>query len=131
MPVALPTLDPTLTKVLIIRRKNNLVLVEWQAEGTIKRAWIPLAQIEAEQGSFAWVSKPGMGIPFGIDWFRIIEFATTPTDLDRELKRAGIWTSDDLRNNPNAVIGALKSALGLDLASLLKAAKDFEKRLEV
>lgn len=129
--MALPTHNPATTKVLTIRRKNGLTMVEWNERATFKRAWVTPEMIESEEGHYAWVYNPGMGIPFGIDWERIISFVATPADLDRELKRQGIWTAEDLRMNPDAALGAIKSALGLDLAALRNAAREYEKQLEV
>ena len=123
--------DPNTTKVLIIRRKNGLTLVEWREGGTLKRAWVTPQMIESESDHYCWVHNPGVGIPFGVDWERLISFTASPIDLDRELKRTGIWTAEDLRLNPNAALGAIKSALGLDLAALQNAAREYEKQLEV
>ena len=106
-----------------------MTLVEWAEGGTLKRAWVIPSMIESEEGNYAWVFNPGMGIPFGVDWSRIVTFMSTPIDIDMELKRQGIWTAEDLHMNPNGALGAIKSALGLDLAALQNAAREYEKQL--
>ena len=61
----------------------------------------------------------------------MIKPSVSALDIERELKRRGIWTIEELRTRPNEVIGALKDAYGLDLAALLQAAKVYEKDMEV
>jgi len=39
----------------------------------------------------------------------------------------GIWTLDELVNNPNAAIAALQSVYRVDLVALLQAARNYEK----
>lgn len=119
------------TKTQIIRRKNGMVLVQWNEEETFRQAWVTPQMIASDDGQNAWVHNPGAGIPRGVDWHRIFTFVATSKDVDRELKRVGIWTVEDLEANPNAALGAIKSALGLDLAALRNAAKKYEQQLEV
>lgn len=120
--------EPVATQVVL--RKNNLNLVEWQENGYPKRAWVTPDMVVGQSGSTAMVEQPGQGIPYGVDFSRVEMLSVTPHDVDRELKRRGIWTIADLRARPNDAVGALQAVYGFDLARLLQWAKDFEKSME-
>ena len=117
--------------VRIIQRKNGLFLVEWDESGTLKRAWIDGELLVDDRGMVGEAYSPWAGIPYGVEWSRMIKPSVSALDIERELKRRGIWTIEELRTRPNEVIGALKDAYGLDLAALLQAAKVYEKDMEV
>jgi hypothetical protein len=124
-------LDEVTVSVQIIQRKGGLFLVEWKADNTLKRAWIDHELLKVDDGRIGEVYMPQAGIPYGMDWSQLFNPTVSAVDFDRELKRRGIWTIDELRTQPNAVLGALRDAYGLDLAALLQAAKVYEKDLEV
>lgn len=115
------------TQVVVIARKNDLMLVEWNHLGSPHRAWVTPDMVIEDKGVMASVRDPNAGIPFGMDWTRVGPLGVTPLDIDRELKRRNIWTIADLRARPNEVVGALQSAYGMDLARILTWAKEFEK----
>lgn len=115
------------TSAIVIARKNDLLLVEWEERGSISRAWVTPDMVLENKGPTATVVNPKAGIPYGMDWTRVGPMGVTPNDIDRELKRRGIWTIEDLRSKPNEVIGALQAAYGLDLARLLTWAKEFQR----
>jgi len=116
-----------LTEVTVIGRKNDLLLVQWEHMGSPHRSWVTPDMVVENRGAIAIVRNPKAGIPFGMDWTRVGPLGVTPVDIDRELKRRGIWKIEDLRARPNEVIGALMSAYGMDLARLLQWAKEFER----
>ena len=117
--------------VQIVRMKNGMTLVEWKDENNHpRRSWITPDMIIEETGpKMAIVDRPEAGVPYGMDFARVVNPSVTPEEIDRCLKRVGIWTIDDLRNNPQAVMGALKQAYGLDFAQLMLAAKEYEQDL--
>jgi hypothetical protein len=115
------------TEVMVVGRKNDLMLAQWEHMGSPRRAWVTPDMIVDDRGGVATVRDPNAGIPYGMDWTRVGPFGVTPVDIDRELKRRGIWNIEDLRARPNEVIGALMSAYGMDLARLLQWAKEFER----
>lgn len=114
--------------VRIILHKNDLHLVEWEDGGTYHRAWVTPDMMKSrdKQAKTATVSNPKAGVPYGMDWTRIVTLSATPRDVDRELKNAGIWTVADLRENPNGARAALQAVYGLDMAALMMAVKVFE-----
>ena len=114
--------------VQIILRKNDLLLVEWQEMGMPYRAWVTPDMVveDRPKGKTTTVKNPGAGIPYGMDWSPLIQVNATPRDFDRELKRVGIWTVQDLRDKPNEARSALQSVYGMDMAALLMAVKAYE-----
>lgn len=116
-----------ITEVTVISRKNDMLLVQWEQMGSLRRSWVTPDMVVENRGAVATVRDPNAGVPYGMDWTRVGPFGVTPVDIDRELKRRGIWSIDDLRARPNEVIGALMSAYGMDLARLLQWAKEFER----
>jgi len=71
------------------------------------------------------------GIPYGLPWEEIVTLEATPEAFAAALRANGIWTKKDLEGNVRAVMGVLQSVYGLDLAHLLRAAGEHEKKLEV
>ena len=121
--------DPV--SVQIIRRTANRVLVEWQGENGIpQRSWVDSRELVQESGRSAQVREPNRGIPYGVEFRRIVEMRASSADLERELKARGIWTGDDVRARPNDVVSALMAAYGVDVATVLRAVDQFEKQLK-
>lgn len=118
-------------RVRIIRRKSGMTLVEWKDEGDYpRRAWISPDMIIEEPGPLEIiVDRPEAGIPYGMDFARMVNPSATSEEIDRCLKLAGIWTIDDLRANSQGVMGALTRAYGLDFAQIMIGAKEYEQDL--
>lgn len=89
---------------------------------------IAVAELTLDRdGRGAECEHPEWGIPYGEDFSALVNPAATGESIDRELKRAGIWTVEDLLANPNGAAGALQRAYGVDLAALLGAARAIQK----
>lgn len=120
-----------MTEVQVLRRKNGLMLVEWNEAATPKRAWVSGDMLRKDNGDTALVDKPQAGVPYGVDFWRMVKISkVTPEQLDAEMKRRGIWTLADLRANPNVALAAIQSLFGLNLSALLMAADQYEQELK-
>lgn len=116
-----------MTTVQIISRKSGYVLVEWtDTDGRLRRAWIKPDMVW-ESGPLPRVDRPERGVPYGMDFSRMITLSADSKTFDNALKRRGIWTIADLRTRPQEALGALHEAYGVDLAALLHAAKIHEE----
>lgn len=115
-------ISEVLIRVQIIRRKSDLTLVQWEEDGAPMRAWVvPSMIVEADQNS-GLVRNPQEGVPYGERWNEFLEVAqVTPEMIDRELKRRGIWTIEDLEAKPNVARHCIQRVYGFDLAELLRA----------
>jgi len=110
--------------VQIILRKNDLTLVQWQENGSPSRAWVTPDMIISEDGTEAIVSEPKAGIPYGVEWSRIVEFRATAQEFEKQLRAQGIWTVADLRERPDGARAALQATYGIDLAVLMNMARN-------
>src|SRR5512139_1978782 len=103
-----------------IHIQGNTALVEHNG----RRAIVPVA----ESGDPGAITR---GIPYGLPWELIIGQAGgmqgSPRLLADRLHELGIWTGDDLRARPQAALGAIQAVYGLDLAALLRAARQYEE----
>lgn len=118
----------SLVECFEVRHKNGLYLVEWKQGASLRRAWIRGDQIGWREGKRLGVTRPDGGIPYGVDWSRLIgNIIISSDDLDSELKRNGIWTTDDLRANPQSVFSAIQGATGVTLGLLINAAKEYDR----
>ena len=118
--------DETSLEVQVVRKRGQSALVQWaDAGGQLHRAYVPTGAID-EDGNVP-ESVLEMGIPHGIPWSEVLSPSATPESVEAELHRAGIWTAEDLRNNPQAAVGALQAAYGVDLAALNAAARKFNE----
>jgi len=119
-------------KVRVITTKDGMYLIEWEdTDGDgLQRKWVTKEMIFEfldDDGRLATVEDPERGIPYGVDWKLILpEISCTIVDLANELKRRGIWTTEDMRANPNSVRVALSTALGTGLSEILHAAAAYD-----
>jgi len=117
-------------RVRIIRRKNGTCLIEWMVGENTFRGWVPDSEVSDISGTTGLVEQPDVAVPYtGAPWRELASMTATPIDLERELRRRGIWTIEDLRANPNIAQAAIQSVYGYDLAALLNNAARHEKGL--
>lgn len=115
--------EPTLVKVKVIRRRGESALVEWLDGEQQKRATIPVTAVVDE---FVAVALLEAGVPYGLPWAELVQPEATPEAIQAALYRVGVWTVDDLRQNPQLALGALQRVYGVDLSALMRAAKEYE-----
>jgi hypothetical protein len=99
-----------------IKTKGEVALVEHEGE----RRLVPVGK-RNDPEAFQY------GMPWGVPWEEV-ELRADPGKLAAQLRRCGIWTAEDLRANPQAALGAIQCAYGVDLSALRKLA---EKHQEV
>jgi len=116
--------ESAVIKVRIVRRKSDLVLVQWEDDVTFQRAWITSSMIrEQVDTDFLLVEAPWEGVPYGERWDLLLKVSqVTPEKIDRELKRKDIWTIEDLQLNPSMGKLALSKVIGLDIVTMLNTA---------
>ena len=108
-------------KVKVISKHRQSALVEYTKSGKLQRVTIPFADIKDGEVS---EYKLRMGIPYGVEWAKLIKLQATSEDLQENLRNAGIWTGHDARTNAQVVLGAIQKTYGMDLGVLLKVAKE-------
>ena len=114
-----------LVDVQVIRTEKETALVEWaDREGMLQRAYVPTTEVTSDQVSSDTLDA---GISYGVAFEDIWKPSVTATQVAQELRRRGIWTREDVFEQPNAVIVALQAAYGLDLGRLQSACKEATK----
>lgn len=123
-------------KVKVIRKERGAVLVEYgerldgEVEPRTRRLILPPEAL-GESGDEIDDVSAETGIEYGKDWeahlVGALDQAGIVERMAEYLRQAGIWTCDDLRENPNAAISAIQRAYRLDYINLLKVCKGVEK----
>lgn len=110
--------------VKVIRTDNKSTLIETAVKGKYNRIVIPTGEIKRGKVSEDILRA---GIPYGIPWE---DFELIPPDLSEfsnELRRNGIYTADDFRNNQNVAFVILQKILGATRADLRKFVLSFKQ----
>jgi hypothetical protein len=110
--------------VRVVSTHNRSALIEYlDPEEGIKRGIIPEELIFNNEVTDELLF---VAIPYGVDWASALEgvlHEITPRTFADALYGYGFWTLQDLRQNPNAVIGVLLSVCGVDFQTLVIAAE--------
>ena len=104
--------------VKIIRESNGSALIEWIEESQVQRAWMPIALVMDGE-----CLHPEYGIPYGDDFAEVQPVTIGPEDIQRALRKHGIWTYAELSAHPTEAHAALQELVGAVLRPLLRAAK--------
>ena len=104
-------------RVRIIREENGSALIEWVAEG-VQRAWLPVALVHDGE-----CLHPEYGIPYGDDFAEVQPVTIGPEDIQRALRKHGIWTYAELSAHPSEAQAAMQELVGAVFRPLLRAAK--------
>jgi hypothetical protein len=107
-----------------IKDAGETVLVEWAVGDDFQRAYVPTAEVV--EGSCA-ADVLEIGVPYGEPWETFIKVKVTPAMVARELRRAGIWTLDDLQRNVAKAKMTVWEAAQFDLGALIRAVEEARK----
>lgn len=112
-------------RVKVVQRKGASRLVEWVDElGYLRRSIVPHHVLSGEEADVAQCDAPEEGIEYGMAWEELIgPLAVTPAEVAHELRKVGIWTYDDLRQDPQGAINAFATVYGMDAQRLREAAR--------
>ncbi len=106
--------------IKIISRRKQSALIEFTKNDRLQRVTVPVKDIVDNQVSDY---KLKAAIPYGVEWSEMITLKATSQDLERNLRRAGIWTKEDALQNANRVLGVIQATYQVDLGAILKIAK--------
>lgn len=115
--------EPTRVKVRVVQRRGESALVEWLDGEQQNRVTIPVTAVVNDHVADDVLLA---GVPYGVPWAELVQLTATPAAVQSELYRVGVWTVDDLRQKPQLALGALQRVYGVDLAALMRAAKEYE-----
>lgn len=121
-----------MTRVKIIQRQQDWLLVEWLDGNTPVRAWVTPDMVVEESGnSEAIVNRPEGGVLFGERWSALITASVSTDEIERRLYNAGIWTVEDLQLKHRAALGVIQAVAGDLLQNLLSNARSLQKGQEI
>lgn len=109
--------------VKVISRHGKSLLVEWvDGNGRYRRGYVPKTAVV---DNVADPSVLAMAVPYGVDWDDCIEPVIAPSAaaIANELRRNGIYTLEDARNNGGTAVAALMRVYGIGLGLLVEAAE--------
>ena len=109
-------------KVKVLKAGPDNAMVEFMLDKLLQRATIPTSLIEDEYVEQAVLEA---GIPYGVPW-ELVKLSASPIDLANTLRVYDIWTVDDAMRNPNKIISALQAVYEVDLAQILKFAREYK-----
>ena len=96
--------------------EKQSALVEWVADGQLCRGYVPASSLK--DGCVSAVTL-GRSIPYGAQWQKA-ELEASAADLAQNLRKAGIWTKEDMAQKPNVAIGAIQATYRVDLGALMR-----------
>lgn len=114
-------------KVRIIQQKRQSTLVEWTDEDGTQRVYVPTTEVD---GTAVHPDVLAVGIPYGDPFDDIINLSGTDTvkaTLIKELHKRGLYTADDVLANVRAVKAAVTDAYGLNVADVLRSARQYKE----
>ena len=116
-----------LIPVQVVSTTGKSTLVEWQDKKGLHRASLPNEAVSEKVDQELLEAAP----PYGVPWALAPIKAFTGDDLQAALYAAGVWTSEDVMNQPKKVIGALQYLYYVHLGSLVEYASRHKLNQEV
>lgn len=110
-----------------ITTQNGLTLVEWIDGEKPSRAWVTPDMIVGEPGRTLTVEHPEGGIPYGVRWASFLSGYVSTEEIETQLHRSGLWTAEDLQQQPNVALGIIRAVAGNLLQELLHNARALQK----
>jgi hypothetical protein len=99
-----------------VKTEGQAQVVEYTERGELKRRIVP-------QGA----TNVKLGAPYGLPFAMLLKqhgmIKKMADRIERELHQRGIWTAEDLRQNPQAALGSIQAAYGVDLQTLFRLAR--------
>lgn len=101
--------------VSIIMHKNDAYLVQHVTDkNIINRVIVPVSDLEMKNSKQGYITEEAleMGIPHGLPWEMYLnDLHVSSEEFAIALHKAGIWTYEDARDNPQSVLNALRTTL--------------------
>jgi hypothetical protein len=112
------------TRVTLVNRKGQSVLVEYVEAGTVHRRYVPVDEV---QGGAVENEVLEQGIQYGFPWEEV-ELTFNAEQFAKEMHNVSIWTVEDALRNPKNLWSALRATLAENLTEILTIASGEKKR---
>lgn len=121
-------------QIKLLYKKKSAALIEYLEDGTPTRVSVPTEQILYNADKNVYEAPKELlrsGIPYGAPWEELFpDVHITGLDVEKELHKNGIWTVDDLRNNPKILQGVVMSLTSDILRATSKIIKNYSSKEE-
>jgi hypothetical protein len=107
-------------QVTVISNKHDKAVIQWVEDGTTRRGVIPSILVNGDHVDDSALS---LAVPYGIDWESVLDGhirTVSVAEYAAMFRGRGVWTTEDLRRDPQCVIGVILSASGLDFQTVLR-----------
>lgn len=106
--------------VQCLEREGESALVQWLDGEDARRCYVPADEIADGKVAKSTLDE---GTPYGVPWEDVLDTSKfTPQNLARQLRKAGIWTRQDVEKKPKAVERAVLRASEISAGTLHTAA---------
>lgn len=112
-------------EVKVISTRGQSALIECSKGGKLERKTVPLADIQDGKIS---EYKLKLGVPYGLEWSKLITLKTTSDLLEQNLRQAGVWTAEDALSNSQRLLSVLQKTYGVDMSTIQILAKQVKKK---
>ena len=111
---------PDPVPVRVVGEKGESSLVEYQVDGMYRRRYVPAKSVKNREEKRGEVVKTTLdkGIVYGLPWEDFIEITATPESVANELRRRGVWYTEDM--TPSAIVHA---RIAFDYGDFISKAK--------
>ena len=114
-----------MVEVRVIERVGPSVLVQWQDGEVARRVTVPGDAVGKDKCAQDVLSQ---GVEYGVDWAAHLSLTVTARDVAEALKRANIWTADDLSSNFGRARKTFARLYMADFANMVKGVKHAEHK---
>ena len=107
--------------VKVIKERGQSALVEYIENRKTKRVTVATNDVVDNQ-----VSKEAieLGVPYGVEWSNLVTLQANSGELEKNLRKVGIWTAEDALKDANKVLNALMKTYQIDLGMIMRIAKE-------
>lgn len=116
-------------KVKIINQDRLATVVQWYENGENKAGIIPTMVLAMSPENDVDPAELAAAIPYGEPWEEIINAKFDVNHFAHELRRLGIWTIDDLRQNAMHINGAVLRSVNINQQTIAIDLKNFKEKI--
>lgn len=114
--------EKELVPITIISKNGQSALVEWNDGERLRRAYVPVAEIEGDKCDEYVLSA---GIQYGAEWEQYLSGVTvSPETVADTLRSHGYWTPEDIERNVTRAQSIINMLLGINAALLARWARN-------
>lgn len=115
-------------EVRLVMKQGTRALVEWYSreDDNYYRSIVPASSVVKSRDRLI-CDVADLGIPYGVLWSDLpISTVFDSALFEKEMRRVGIWTGEDIESNPQVVVQCLQKSLNVGLQQVRLFAKNYQ-----